>query len=261
MNQVKFAIAALLGSWDLISDYPLPGRIIAPFRKTVSAKAILFCLPLAGALAAILVWIPACLVSMILNRVAGALFFAVAGGLLFFFKDSGSGFSLFLSYVAARLSGEAPVVALERTESRFTEILKNPVMMFTTLIFMILVLGMLFLLFYRGAGFWLAAVTGADAFVQGRLCLEPNRQTKLPFIRASRDGINYLAASGIGLAVVQLLIFPSIASLGAMVVLWVWFWRELPGAGEFESGLTSQWITMYGFWAAVLTLLCGMGLL
>ena len=116
-------------------------------------------------------------------------------------------------------------------------------------------------LFYRGAGFWLAAVTGADALVQGRLCLEPDRRTRLPFIRATRDEWNYLAASGIMIGIVLLLIFPAIASFGAMVVVWVWFWRELPGAGELEGGLTSQWITMYGFWAAVVTLLCGMGLL
>ena len=261
MNPVKVVIAALLSSWDLISDYQLPAKVIAPFRKKVSVRSILFCLPLVGALSGILVWILSCLVGGILNRLTGALFFAVAGGILFFFKDSGSGFSLFLSYAAARLRGEEPVVALGRTESRLPEILKNPVMMFSALLFMILVLGMLFLLFYRGAGFWLAAVTGADALVQGRLCLEPDRRTRLPFIRATREEWNYLAASGIMIGIVLLLIFPAIASFGAMVVVWVWFWRELPGAGELEGGLTSQWITMYGFWAAVVTLLCGMGLL
>ena len=97
MNPVKVVIAALLSSWDLISDYQLPAKVIAPFRKKVSVRSILFCLPLVGALSGILVWILSCLVGGILNRLTGALFFAVAGGILFFFKDSGSGFSLFRS--------------------------------------------------------------------------------------------------------------------------------------------------------------------
>ena len=159
------------------------------------------------------------------------------------------------------MTGEEPVVALARSESRLGELLKNSVMMFAAMIFMMFIVGMLFLLFFRGCGFWFAAVGAADAFVQGRLGLENDRRTRLPFIRAPKNGINYLAASGIVIALVMLLAFPAVASLGAIVVLWVWFWRELPRAGEFEGGLASEWITMYGFWAAVLTLLCGMGLL
>lgn len=261
MKQIHVAVAAMIAAWGLISDYQLPAKVVAPFRMMVPAAKVLFCLPLAPAAAAILVWIIAGCASLILNPVAGAIVFAVLGGTLFFFKDSGSGFSLLLSYAGARLSGEEPVVALGRADSRLGEQLKNPVMMFASVIFMIFILGMLFLLFFRGAGFWFAAVVAADGLVQGRLCLENDRHTGMPFIRAPRNGIRYLAASGIIMALVMLAVFPAIASLGAIVVLWVWFWRELPGSVEFEGGLTSEWITMYGFWASVLTLLCGMGLL
>ena len=261
MKQIRNAVAAMIASWGLISDYQLPTSVIAPFRMKVPTTRVLFCLPLAGAFAALLVWIAAGCVSLLFNRVAGAIAFTVAGGALLFFKDSGSGFSLLLSYAGSRLKGEEPVVALGRSDSSLGDVLRTPVMMLAAVICMIFILGMLFLLFFRGAGFWFVAVAAADAFVQGRLCLENDRNTHLPFIRAPRNGINYLAASGIILALVMLMVFPAIASLGAIVVLWVWFWRELPGAGEFEEGLTSEWITMYGFFASVLTLLCGMGLL
>ena len=261
MKQIKNVIAAMIAGWGLISDYQLPERVIAPFRMKIPSGRVLFCLPFAGVAAAMLVLIAAWSVSLIFSKVAGAIIFTIAGGALFFFKDSGSGFALLLSYAGARLKGEAPVVALGRSNASLGDVLRTPAMMLAAVIFMIFILGMLFLLFFRGAGFWFAAVIAADAFVQGRLCLENDRYTKLPFIRAPENGINYLALSGVIIAVIMLMVFPAIASLGAIVVLWVWFWRELPRAGEFEEGLTSDWITMYGFWASVLTLLCGMGLL
>ena len=261
MKKIRSLITPFLAAWGIISDYQLPGRIIAPFRMMVPANNVLFCLPLTGVLAACLPFLTAWIVSIIFNRTAGAVVFAPLGGILFFLKDSGRGFAFLLSYAGARISGEMPVSALGKGDTRLGEVLKNPLMMLSAVILIIFVLAVLSGLFFCGKGFWFTAVIGADAFVQARLGLEIDRQTQMPFIRTSGKGINYLAASGIIVGVAELIFFPGIAALGAIVILWVWFWRELPRAEEFREGLSSDWISMYGFWAAMLTLLCGMGLL
>ena len=79
------------------------------------------CLMAAGFLVLAAAW----LVRLIFNPSAGALVFALAGTLLFFLKDSGRGFSLLLSYAANRFTGEPAVTALNRADSRLTELLKN----------------------------------------------------------------------------------------------------------------------------------------
>ena len=261
MKKIRSVIAPFLAAWGILSDYQLPGRIIAPFRMMVPANNVLFCLPLTGVLAALIPFLTAWIVSVVFNRTAGAVVFALLGGTLFLFKDSGRGFAFLLSYAGARISGDAPVSALVKGETRLGEVLRNPLMMLAAVIAIIFILAMLTGLFFCGKGFWLTAVLGADAFVQARLGLEIDRQTQMPFIRTSGKGIKYLAAGGIITALMELILFPGIASLGAMVILWVWFWRELPRAEEFREGLSSDWISMYGFWAGILTLLCGMGLL
>ena len=221
----------------------------------------LFCFPFCGALAGAVALLPAFLVSCIFNRLAGALVFVLTGAFLLYFKDSGRGLALLISYTGSRLSGAPPAIAFQHCDSRLSEVLKNPLVMFLSGISVILVLGMLFALYYRGAGAWIIAVSAADAIVQARLCLEPDRNTKIPFIRITRGGEKFLAGSAILVALLLLCVFPKIAALGAVVIVWVWFWRELPGNDEFRNGLSSDWITMSGFWAALLTLLCGMGLL
>lgn len=261
MKQIRTIIAAFIASWGMISDYTLPKSLIAPFRMQIPSTTVLFCFPLCGALAGIAALIPALLASFLFNRFAGALIFTLTGAFLLYFKDSGRGLALLASYISTRLSGAPPAIAFQRCDSRLSEVLKNPVVMLLTGISVILVLGMLFALFFCGAGFWFAAVCAADALIQARLCLEPDRNTSLPFIRIPRGGEKYLAAGALCLAVVMLIIFPKIAALGAMVVLWVWFWRELPGIDEFRNGLSPDWITLCGFWAALLTLVCGMGML
>ncbi|MBO5792970.1 MAG: hypothetical protein J6S54_10950 [Lentisphaeria bacterium] len=261
MKQIKSVIAAFIASWGMISDYTLPQAVIAPFRMQIPSTTVLVCFPLCGALAGLLALLPALLLGGIFNRFAGALLFTLTGAFLLFFKDSGRGLSLLVSYVTTRLSGAPPAIAFQHCSCRLSDVLKNPVVMLLTGIFVIAVLGMLFALFYRGAGLWLAAISAADAIVQARLCLEPDRNSKISFIRIARGGERYLAVSSLILAVIMLSIFPRVAALGAMVVLWVWFWRELPGSNEFSNGLSADWITLSGFWAAVLTLLCGMGML
>ncbi|MBR7139237.1 MAG: hypothetical protein IKD44_06795 [Lentisphaeria bacterium] len=261
MKQIRSAVAAFIASWGMISDYTLPKAVIAPFRMQIPSKTVLFCFPFCGALAGVLALLPALLIGSFFNRFAGALVFTLAGALLLFFKDSGRGLALLVSYVGTRFSGSPPALAFQHCDNRLSEVLKNPVVMLMTGIFVIIVLGMLFALFYRGAGFWFIAVSAADAVVQARLCLEPDRNTKIPFIRIAKGGEKYLAVSSLILALIMMCVFPKVAALGAFVVLWVWFWRELPGINEFSSGLSSDWITLGGFWAAVLTLLCGMGML
>ena len=261
MKKIRTVIAALIASWGMISDYPLPAFLIAPFKMQIPTKTVLFCFPLAGALAGFLVWFVSLLCGCFFNRFAGALVFTVLSGILLFFKDSGRGLALLISYAADRFSGTAPMTALQNGSCNLNAVLKSPVLMLLTGVGVIMVLGMFFALFYSGAGIWLAAVIGADAFVQGRLCLEPDRNSKIPFIRAVEDGVKYLAAGGILLALIMVVIFPKVAALGAIVILWVWFWRELPGSDEFSNGLSPDWISLCGFWAGILTLLCGMGLL
>lgn len=261
MNKVRSVAAALLASWGMISDYTLPRSVLKHFSMQIPGKVVLFCFPAAGFLAALLALLPALLAAGVFNRFAGALVFTFTGALLLFFKDSGRGLALLVSYINSRLSGVPPSIALQRCDNRLSEVLKNPVVILLTGIGIIAVLGMLFALFYRGAGLWLAAVCAADALVQGRLCLEPDRNTMTPFIRSGNSGKIHLAVSAAVIGVIMLLIFPKIAALGMIVVLWVWFWRELPGIEEFSEGLSSDWITLCGFWAALVALLCGMGLL
>ena len=261
MNNVRSVIAAFIASWGMISDYTLPKSLIAPFRMQIPSTTVLFCFPLCGALAGLIALLPGVLLSIFFSHFAGALVFAFAAAFLLYFKDSGRGLALLVSYISIRLSGAPPAIAFQHCDNRLSEVLKNPVVMLLSVISVIIVLGMLFALFYRGAGLWFAAVAAADALVQARLCLEPDRNSKIPFIRVAKGGEKYLAFSALLLAIVMLCIFPRVAALGAIVVLWVWFWRELPGIEEFGSGLSSDWITMCGFWAALLTLLCGMGLL
>ncbi len=261
MKNLRSVIAAFIISLGMMSDYTLPKSLIAPFRMQIPSTRVLFCFPLCGALAGLAALLPGVLVSIFFNHFAGALIFSLAGACWLYFKDSGRGLALLFSYFSSRLSGAPPAIALQHCDNRLSEVLKNPLIMMLCIISVILVLGMLFALFYRGAGVWFAAVAAADALVQARLCLEPDRNTALPFIRVAPGGERSLAFSAVLLAVVMLCIFPKVATLGAIVVLWVWFWRELPGIEEFRSGLSSDWITMCGFWAALLTLLCGMGLL
>lgn len=261
MNTVRRTVAAFIASWGMISDYPLPRFAVDPFRMQIPSTTVLFCFPLTGALAGAIPYGLALLAACFFNNLAGALIFTILGGLFFFFKDSGRGLALLVSYIAARIGGNAPVSALQHSRSNLNEVLRDPVVLLLSVVGVIVVLGMLFALFYSGAGAWFMAVCAADALVQARLCLENDRNTGLPFIRSPRNGINHLAGSGIILGVLSILIFPKVAALGAVVILWVWFWRELPAADEFRAGLSSDWITMYGFWAGILTLLCGMGLL
>ena len=261
MSQIRTAVAALIASWGLISDFQLPRSFVEHFRMKVPAVNVLVCMPWVGMLAGFLVFLAGVLIRGIFNPSAGALFFALAGPLLFFLKDSGRGFSLLLSYAGKRFSGEPPVSALNRADSRLTELLKNPVMLLVAVIIVVLVLGMLFMLFFRGAGFWLAAVIGADALIQARLCLEPDRNTRMAFLHTAGKGKSRLGTSAVLAALLMLICFPAVAALGAIVILWVWFWRELPGSGEFQDGWSADWITMYGFGGSLITLLCGMGLL
>jgi hypothetical protein len=261
MNKVRTFAAALLASWGMISDYTFPRSVLKHFKMQIPSRIVLFCFPLAGVFAALLALLPAWLATALFNRFAGALIFTFLGALLLFFKDSGRGVALLVSYITSRISGAPPSIALQRCDSRLSSVLKNPVVILLTGIGIIAVLGMLFALFYRGAGLWLTAVCAADAMVQGRLCLEPDRNGMIPFIRSGESGKNYLAAGALITGVLLLCVFPKIAALGLMVVMWVWFWRELPGIEEFSDGLSSDWITMCGFWGALVTLLCGMGLL
>lgn len=261
MKKIRTLVAAFIVSWSMISDYALPGSLIAPFRMRVPSRTVLFCFPLCGALAGIAALLPALIVNMFFNRFAGALVFSLTGACWLYFKDSGRGFALLISYITSRFSGVPSSIAFQRCESRLSEVLKNPVVMLLAGISVIFVLGMLFALYFCGAGFWFVTVCAADALIQARLCLETDRNTQLPFIRIARGDEKYLGASALLLAIVMLAFFPKIAAMGAIIVLWVWFWRELPGIDEFRSGLSPDWITLSGFWAALLTLLCGMGLI
>lgn len=262
MNNFKTAVAAFIAAWKMLVDYPLPDRIVAPFRNMrIPTEQVIFAFPFAGILIALIPLIISWAVVLLFNRLAGALCFMLLGGGVLFFKDSGRGFALLISYAGKRLSGASSMEALEACDPRIESVLRNPVQMFAAIIFSIFLLCMLFALFFCGAGIWFAGVMAADALVQGRLCMKNSRATGVPFISVPASRSYLLAAGGVITGVILLGIFPKIAALGAIVIVWVWFWRELPESDEFNRNLSADWISLCGFWAAVLMLLCGMGLI
>jgi|GEM_PF-1554893 len=262
MIQVKDFVADFIAAWNMLVDRPLP-RIAGPLGAgKATSGGVLICFPLIGlVLGALTAWI-ASLAQACLSRFAGAFVFALLAGALFWFKDSGRGLAMLISYAAGRFSGMESSRALDEASPRMESSLGSPVVMMFSAVGIMAMLGMLFALFYRGAGAWFPAILAADAFVQARLCLLPTRRTGQPLLRTrgSRE-IGFLAAAGIVSALLMLVIFSRIAALGAMVIIWVWFWRELPESEEFKRGITPDWISLWGFWAAVLMLVCGMGLL
>lgn len=262
MNQVKVSAAALIAAWGMLVDQPLPKWLVAPFKNMrIPTEKVLLAFPFAGVLIAAVPLIIGGVVSIIFNRMAGGLCFALLGGTVLLFKDSGRGIALLLSYAAKRISGTTASDALEECDHHIENVLRNPLLMFAAVILSVVLLCMLFALFFCGAGVWFASVLAADALVQGRLCLKNSRSTGVPFIFVPAERSYLLAVSGGIIAVLSLIIFPKIAALGAVVIVWVWFWRELPESDEFSRNLDADWITLCGFWAAVLMLLCGMGLL
>ena len=262
MIQVKNCIADFTAAWNMLVDRPLP-RIAGPLGKgRATSGGVLICFPLIGLVLGFLtVWI-ASLLQMCLSPFAGAFVFTLLAGALLWIKDSGRGLAMFISYAARRLSGMESSQALETASPRMEISLGSPVVMMFSAVGIVAMLGMLFALFYRGAGSWFPAILTADAFVQARLCLLPGRRTGQPLLRThgTRE-ICTLAVAGIASALLMLLIFPRIAALGAVVIIWVWFWRELPESEGFRRGIAPDWISLWGFWAAVLMLVCGMGLL
>ena len=263
MNQVKKTIAAFIAAWDMLVDHPLP-KISGPLGKKskVSPGLVLLFFPVTGLVIGLLPLLAGGFAHLIFNRFAGAFVFAFLGAVIFWYKDSGRSISMLISYAAARISGLSAADALENADSSLGNVLKNPVILMFAVVGQVLVLAMLFALYWGGAGLWLPAVFAADTFVQGRLCLEPDRNSGRAFIRtAEPEGRSFLAGAGLVIALAALLVFPRIAALGAFVVIWVWFWRELPESADFKQGIAPDWISLWGFWAAVLMLVCGMGLL
>ena len=262
MIQVKDVAADFTAAWNMLSDRPLP-KISGPLGGgKATSGGILVCFPLIGLVSGFLTVGIASLFQACLSRFAGAFVFMLLAGAVLWFKDSGRGLSMLISYAARRLSGMESFRALDAASPRMEVSLGSPAVMMFSAVGLVATLGMLFALFYRGAGLWFPALLTADAFVQARLCLLPDRRTGNPFIRSSDPReISCLAAAGIASAVLMLVIFPQIAALGAVVIVWVWFWRELPEKADFRQGIASDWISLWGFLAAVLMLICGMGLL
>ena len=261
MNQVKKPFAAVAAAWGLLVDRPLPTPDGASGVRP-SPMGVLVAFPLVGVLLGLFPLVVSGVIALFFNRLAGALFFAFAAAALLWGKDSGRGMALLISYVAARLEGSGPPEALEKADGSLELVLQRPVVMFFSLVAAMASVGMLFVLYYRGAGVWFIAVTTADAFVQGRLCLENDRKTGKPFIRVPGEkGRIHLALAGSLIALLLLLAFPKIAAFVAVAVVWLWFWRELPGGGCFRQGVSADGISLSGFWAAQLMLICGMGLL
>ncbi len=262
MILVKTVIADFIAAWNMLSDRALPGISRSLGGGKATSGGILVCFPLIGLVLGFLTVGIALLFQACLSRFAGAFIFMLLAGAVLWIKDSGRGLSMFISYAARRLSGMESSRAYETASPRMEVSLGSPVVMMFSAVGIVGALGMLFALFYRGAGLWFPALLTADALVQARLCLLPDRRTGRPFLRSSDPReISCLAAAGIFSAVLMLVIFPRIAALGAIVIIWVWFWRELPERTDFEQGIASDWISLWGFWAAVLMLICGMGLL
>lgn len=262
MIQVRNFIADFIAAWNMLSDRPLPAAAGALGSGKTTSGGILACFPLIGMVLGLLTTGIAVLAQSCLSRFAGAFLFMLLAGALLWFKDSGRGLSMLISYAARRFSGMAGSRALDAASPRMENSLGSPAVMMFSAVGIVAMLGMLFALFYRGAGLWFPAILTADALVQARLCLLPDRQTGSPFLRSSgSQELFSLAVAGIAAAVIMLILFPRIAALGAVVIVWVWFWRELPESADFKSGIASDWISLWGFWAAVIMLICGMGLL
>ena len=261
MSVVKSFSADFIAAWNMLVDRPLP-KIAGPLGTGKAAPGgVLICFPLTGLVLGFLTVGIASLAQTCLSHFAGAFVFMLLAGMLLWFKDSGRGLAMLISYAARRFSGMETGRALGAASPRMEDSLHSPVVMMFSAVGTAAMLAMLFALFYRGAGSWFPAVLAADALVQARLCLLPDR-TGTPFLRSSgpRELLS-LAVAGIAAAVLMLLIFPRIAALGAMIIIWVWFWRELPESADFKQGIAPDWISLWGFWAAVLMLVCGMGLL
>ena len=262
MILVKTVIADFIAAWNMLSDRALP-RIPGPLGTGKATSAgVLVCFPLIGLVSGFLTVAVALLAQMCMSRFAGAFVFMLLAGAVLWFKDSGRGLSMLISYAARRFSGMTSSRALDAASPGMENSLGSPMVMMFSAVGIVALLGMLFALFYRGAALWFPAVLTADALVQARLCLLTDRRTGSPFLRNTAPGdMLYLAAAGIAAAVLMLVIFPRIAAFGAAVIVWVWFWRELPESPELKSGIAADWISLWGFWAAVLMLICGMGLL
>ena len=262
MIQVKAFLADFIAAWDMLADRPLP-RIPGPLGAgKPTPGGVLICFPLIGMVVGFLTVGIASLAQMCLSRFAGAFIFMLLAGALLWIKDSGRGLAMLISYAARRFSGMESSRAVSAASPRMDHSLASPVVMLFSAVGIVAMLGMLFALFYRGAGLWFPALLTADALVQARLCLLPDLRTGRPFLRVpGPGGFLNLAVAGICAAVLMLIIFPRIAALGAVVIIWVWFWRELPESGDFKRGIAADWISLWGFWAAVLMLICGMGLL
>ena len=261
MILVRNFIADFVAAWNMLVDRPLP-KIAGPLGAGKAAPGgVLICFPLTGLVLGFLTTGIASLAQTCLSRFAGAFVFMLLAGALLLFKDSGRGLSMLVSYASLRLAGMESFRALGSASPRMEDSLRSPVVMMFSAVGIAATLGMLFALFYRGAGLWFPAVLTADAFVQARFCLLSDR-TGRPFLRSAgpRESL-YLAVAGIAAAVLMLVIFPRIAALGAIIIIWVWFWRELPESGDFKQGIAPDWISLWGFWAAMLMLVCGMGLL
>ena len=233
MILVKAFLADFIAAWNMLADRPLPA-IPGPLGTgRTTPGGILLCFPLIGLAAGFLTVGIALLVQTFLSRFAGAFVFMLLAGMLFWIKDSGRGLAMLISYASRRLSGMESSRALDSASSRMEDSLGSPAVMMFSAVGIVAMLGMLFALFYRGAGLWFPAILTADTFVQARLCLLPDRRTREPFLRipGPREQL-FLAVAGIAAAVLMLIIFPRIAALGAVIIVWVWFWRELPDSGQ-----------------------------
>lgn len=218
MNQIKIAAAAVIAAWGILVDCRLPQWLTAPFKSMrIPSELVLAAFPVTGVIIALVPLFIAGVVSLLFNNVAGALIFALAGGAVLLFKDSGRGAVLLLSYIGQRVSGSSAAEALENCDSSPANLLRNPVYMFYAVISAMIVFCMLFVLFFYGAGIWFAGAMAADALVQGRLCLKRNRATGVPFILVpEKRGNFFLAAVSVVIGVILLAIFPRIAALGGV---------------------------------------------
>ena len=249
---------ALAAVWEMLVDFPLP----PVFRGSASPEPemLLLAFPLVGAVLGLIPVLAGALTGMLFNRIAGAVIFALAAGIVLGFKDSGRGVLLLSSFVTRLMAKESRQEALRELRHDAGVLDAQPAAIFVTL-FAVVELGILFLLSFYGAQWWIVAVAVAGATVQGVLATEPRSGGRPGLIPQAEEKKGFSWFSAGVLFLFLLLRFPRPAALLAGVAVFLlvrFFIRDFRDAA---GGVDADFITLGGAVTESAVLLLGLGVL